>query len=145
MRKGKLVAIYKARQADVYDMECVLKLNYLLFDKLTFTRLGAKNDNELEMNISVNIGVNISDDNFKKVTIGIVVNKKDEYTVEVQASGLFEYKGDATESIIQQNAVAIVMPYVRSQLTLLTSQPGVEPIVIPPFNIVEMLKEQSSN
>ena len=97
------------------------------------------------MNISVNIGVNISDDNFKKVTIGIVGNKKDEYTVEVQASGLFEYKGDATESIIQQNAVAIVMPYVRSQLTLLTSQPGVEPIVIPPFNIVEMLKEQSSN
>ena len=126
-------------------MKCVLKLNSLLFDKLAFTRLGIKNDNEIEINISVNIGVNISDDNIKKITIGIIGNKKDEYTVEVQASGLFEYEGDATESIIQQNAVAIVMPYVRSQLTLLTSQPGVEPIVMPPFNIVEMLKTQSSN
>lgn len=126
-------------------MKCVLKLNSLLFDKLAFTRLGIKNDNEIEINISVNIGVNISDDNIKKITIGIIGNKKDEYTVEVQASGLFEYEGDATESIIQQNAVAIVMPYVRSQLTLLTSQPGVEPIVMPPFNIIEMLKTQSSN
>lgn len=126
-------------------MKCVLKLNSLLFDKLAFTRLGIKNDNEIEINISVNIGVNISDDNIKKITIGIIGNKKDEYTVEVQASGLFEYEGDATESIIQQNAVAIVMPYVRSQLTLLTSQPGVEPIVMPPFNIIEMLKTQLSN
>ncbi len=126
-------------------MKCVLKLNSLLFDKLAFTRLGIKNDNEIEINFSVNIGVNISDDNIKKITIGIIGNKKDEYTVEVQASGLFEYEGDATESIIQQNAVAIVMPYVRSQLTLLTSQPGVEPIVMPPFNIIEMLKAQSSN
>uniref|UniRef100_UPI003FEECDA9 protein-export chaperone SecB n=1 Tax=Lachnospira eligens TaxID=39485 RepID=UPI003FEECDA9 len=122
-----------------------MKLNSLLFDKLAFTRLGIKNDNEIEINFSVNIGVNISDDNIKKITIGIIGNKKDEYTVEVQASGLFEYEGDATESIIQQNAVAIVMPYVRSQLTLLTSQPGVEPIVMPPFNIIEMLKAQSSN
>lgn len=126
-------------------MECVLKLNSLIFDKLSFTRLGTKNDNELEISISVNIGVNISDDNIKRVTIDIVGNKKDEYTVEVQASGLFEYKGDAADAIIQQNAVAIVMPYVRSQMTLLTSQPGVEPIVIPPFNIVEMLKTHSSN
>lgn len=126
-------------------MKCVLKLNSLLFDKLAFTRLGIKNDNEIEINFSVNIGVNISDDNIKKITIGIIGNKKEEYTVEVQASGLFEYEGDATESIIQQNAVAIVMPYVRSQLTLLTSQPGVEPIVMPPFNIIEMLKAQSSN
>ena len=126
-------------------MKCVLKLNSLLFDKLAFTRLGIKNDNEIEINFSVNIGVNISDDNIKKITIGIIGNKKEEHTVEVQASGLFEYEGDATESIIQQNAVAIVMPYVRSQLTLLTSQPGVEPIVMPPFNIIEMLKAQSSN
>ena len=126
-------------------MKCVLKLNSLLFDKLAFTRLGIKNDNEIEINFSVNIGVNISDDNIKKITIGIIGNKKDEYTVEVQASGLFEYEGDATESIIQQNAVAIVTPYVRSQLTLLPSQPGVEPIVMPPFNIIEMLKAQSSN
>ena len=88
-------------------MKCVLKLNSLLFDKLAFTRLGIKNDNEIEINFSVNIGVNISDDNIKKITIGIIGNKKDEYTVEVQASGLFEYEGDATESIIQQNAVAI--------------------------------------
>lgn len=33
----------------------------------------------------------------------------------------------------------------KSWIIIIWNQPGVEPIVIPPFNIVEMLKEQSSN
>ena len=45
------------------------------------------------------------------------------------------------KSLIQKNAVAIMMPYVRSQLTLLTSQPGVDPIVMPPLNINAMLDD----
>lgn len=43
------------------------------------------------------------------------------------------------DTIIQQNAVAIVMPYIRSEVSLLTAQPGLETVVLPPFNIVEMM------
>lgn len=125
-------------------MSCVLKLDSLVFDKLNFKRLGEKNSHELEVNISVTIGTNMSDIKVKKVTINFLGNKKDEYVIEVQASGYFEYKGEASDTVIQQNAVAIVMPYVRSQVTLLTSQPGVESVVLPPFNIVEMLKAHNS-
>jgi preprotein translocase subunit SecB len=32
------------------------------------------------------------------------------------------------------------MPYIRSEVSLLTAQPGIEPVVIPPFNVVEMMK-----
>ena len=121
-------------------MSCVLKLNALVFDEIIFKRLGMHNDNELEVSFSVSIGTNLSDQEEKKVSVRIVGEKREEYNFEIQASGFFSYQGKAEDSIIQQNAVAIVMPYIRSQVSLLTAQPGVEPVVLPPFNIAEMMR-----
>ena len=45
------------------------------------------------------------------------------------------------DAIIHQNAVAILFPYVRSQITLLTSQPEVDSIVLPPVNIAKMVED----
>ena len=39
------------------------------------------------------------------------------------------------------DAVAILMPYLRSELTLLTAQPEMESVVLPPFNINKMLEQ----
>lgn len=122
-------------------MECVLKLNTLVFDEVTFKRLGMQNKNELEVSFSVSIGENISDATIKKISVRITGEKKDEYTFEIQATGYFVYNGNVDDTIIQQNAVAIVMPYIRSEVSILTAQPGIEPVVLPPFNIIEMMKE----
>lgn len=101
--------------------------------------MGMRNENELEISFSVSIGTSISDQDMKKVSVKITGEKRDEYSFEIQASGYFSYEGSAEESIIQQNAVAIVMPYIRSEVSLLTAQPGIEPVVLPPFNIAEMM------
>lgn len=122
-------------------MDCVLKLNALVFDDITFKRLGMHSDNELEISFSVSIGTNIADQDIKKVSVKVLGEKREEYSFEVQASGFFSYEGNAEDSIIQQNAVAIVMPYIRSEVSLLTAQPGVEPVVIPPLNIAEMMSD----
>lgn len=126
-------------------MDCVLKLNSLVFDDISFKRLGMHSENELEVSFSVSIGTNMSDPDIKKVSVRISGEKRDEYSFEIQASGFFSYEGDANDSIIQQNAVAIVMPYIRSEVSILTAQPGVDPIVLPPFNIVEMMGENSQD
>lgn len=47
-------------------MDCVLKLNALVFDDITFKRLGMHSDNELEISFSVSIGTNIADQDIKK-------------------------------------------------------------------------------
>ena len=122
-------------------MDCVLKLNALVFDDITFKRLGMHSDNKLEISFSVSIGTNITDQDIKKVSVKVLGEKREEYSFEVQASGFFSYEGNAEDSIIQQNAVAIVMPYIRSEVSLLTAQPGVEPVVIPPLNIAEMMSD----
>lgn len=46
------------------------------------------------------------------------------------------------ESIMNKNTVSILFPYLRSELTLITSQPGIEPIVMPPMNINAMFDGQ---
>ncbi len=122
-------------------MDCVLKLNALVFDDITFKRLGMHSDNELEISFSVSIGTNIADQDIKKVSVKVLGEKREEYSFEIQVSGFFSFEGNAEDSIIQQNAVAIVMPYIRSEVSLLTAQPGVEPVVIPPLNIAEMMSD----
>lgn len=121
-------------------MSCVLKLNALVFDDIIFKRLGMHSENELEVSFSVIIGTNISDQDIKKVSVRVTGEKREEYSFEIQASGFFSYEGSAEDSIIQQNAVAIVMPYIRSEVSLLTAQPGLDPVVLPPFNIAEMMR-----
>lgn len=39
------------------------------------------------------------------------------------------------EQILKKNTVAIMFPFIRSQISLLTTQPGLIPIVMPPINI----------
>lgn len=78
----------------------------------------------------------------KKISVKICGNKENEYTFLVQASGVFVYKGNSDDSMIQQNAVAIMMPYLRSEISLITAQPGTKTVVLPPFNIVEMMGEK---
>lgn len=38
-------------------------------------------------------------------------------------------------------AVAIMFPYMRSQVSLMTAQPNLKPVMLPPFNINSLLKE----
>ena len=47
--------------------------------------------------------------------------------------------------LLRQNAVAILFAYVRSELTLITSQPDTDPIVLPVVNIAAMMKDKDSN
>ena len=123
------------------EKSCVLKHNALVFDDIIFKRLGMHSDNDLEISFSVSIGTNITDQDIKKVSVKVMGEKREEYSFEIQASGFFAYEGNAEDSIIQQNAVAIVMPYIRSEVSLLTAQPGVESVVLPPFNIAEMMNK----
>lgn len=67
-----------------------------------------------------------------------------EYIFKIVLSGFFEIKNAENisdkETLIHKNAVAIMMPYLRSEVSLLTSQPETNSIVMPIFNINKMIK-----
>lgn len=123
-----------------------LILQKMVFDEIKFERKGFKNSlSEFEMKLNVQIGV--SKDNVYKVTLTLVGEKKEEYDIVIRLSGFFELEGheeidnEVMQDLINKNTVAIMMPYLRSELTLLTSQPDTESVVLPPLNINKMLKK----
>ena len=61
----------------------------------------------------------------------------------MRASGYFvlDESSEYDRLILRQNAAAIVFPYMRSQLSLLTAQPEVDPLILQPVNIAQLVKE----
>lgn len=121
----------------------VLTLQKMVFDRISFERKGFKNDKELNFKMQVQVGT--SEEGIYKVTLVLFAQKDEEYTAEISLSGFFNIESDGNEDnpevqdLINKNAVAILMPYLRSELTLLTAQPDTESVVLPPFNINKML------
>ncbi len=128
------------------DIRSALILRTMVFDKIEFVRSGFKNEKELEYEMQVQIGRNPEGE--FKVTLVLTGKKEEEYHFTISLSGFFEVDdgkdlGDVKVlDLINKNAVAILMPYLRSEVTLLTAQPNTESIVLPPFNINKMLDNQ---
>lgn len=125
-------------------VESVLKLNHLVFDEVSFVREGFKTENKFQMEFGAEVETGEAQGYIVRLRIIGVV--EDEYKVIIRVSGYFEIDKDMNEKdvILKQNAVAILFPYVRSELTLLTAQPEVTPIIIPPLNIVQMMQNNNS-
>lgn len=130
------------------NIKSVLVLENLYFDKISFERKGVKNQKDISFELNVNIKERIDRNDGKKyylVKLTANGNKEDEYDLVVSVVGIFsinqavELSEEIKENLIYRNTVAILMPYVRSQVSLITAQPEVECVVLPPFNINNMI------
>ena len=124
-----------------------LTLQKMVFDKIEFVRKGFKNTEELKFELQVQIGLGEKDR--YKVTLVLNGEKQDEYNIIISLSGFFkveeqqgELENKKVQDLINKNAVAILMPYLRSELTLLTAQPDTDSVILPPFNINKMLEKK---
>ena len=61
--------------------------------------------------------------------------KKDWFNLKLVLKADFEYRGELDERIIEINGTAIVFPYLRAIITNITSNFGMEPIILPVLNI----------
>ena len=72
------------------------------------------------------------------------VNEEENLKLYIQAVGFFKLNSEdmteeISEQILKRNTVAIMFPFIRSQVSLLTTQPGLMPVMIQPidFNSIE--------
>ena len=74
--------------------------------------------------------------------IHFTISGENTFTLEGELVGIFSMddKTDLSIGKLKTNAVAIMFPYLRSQVTLWTSQPMMSPIVLPPININKIFK-----
>ncbi len=124
----------------------VLKLRRIVFDKIEFKRLGFSSEKELELEIQSTISQQEGKNSYR-VTLDLTGNKPEEYLLGISLTGFFSIESEemleeeTKNTLITSNSVAILMPYLRSEVSLLTAQPGVDCVVLPVFNISEMMKD----
>lgn len=125
-------------------MLCKWKKSYLI--KLNLIEWDFKNDEDLSLEIQTNIAEHTSEHRYK-VNLIVRGDKAKEYNFEISLTGFFSLKEDSgldkkvEDSLISKNAVAILMPYLRSEVSLLTAQPEVDCVSLPVFNINNMVEE----
>lgn len=120
----------------------ILRMDKLVFDKIEFNRLGISSEYELKLKIQATIARRQKDEVYK-VSLELHGEKPDEYQLEIVLTGYFVITDQSVpskikEDLISKNAIAILMPYVRSEVSLLTAQPGMECVVLPTLNINNM-------
>lgn len=119
---------------DIKDMRSSLQMKDFYFSRFSFVRDKVIKDGELNVDLQKNI---ISKGDHEYNIILTTTIEKDDMNIELVAEAHFSYESDdysREESIINTNTVAIMFPFIRSQVTLLTSQPGMIPIILPAIN-----------
>ena len=123
---------------DINEIKSVLTMENFYFSKCALERSASIQDSNLRIDLSKKIEK--TDEHQYSVELTLTIQGKDIQGIVI-ANARFQFGGDDTsreESIIQKNTVAIMYPFIRSQVTLLTSQPGLTPIVLPPIDTTKL-------
>ena len=128
--------------------ECKLQMIDLYFSKYEFKQERGKESQEYNTSFQIEYAINSEDETKVKVTIDtMVANEPNSIVLNLQTVGIFKIDKVNTDEttydhLIKANTVAIIFPFIRSQISLLTSQPGMMPIMLPPININALVENQ---
>lgn len=119
----------------------VLKSLGIKFTKVVYLNPNACLMDELNFNLSKEI-IEITEKDFEvNLRLNVTSVTDNDFSIVIELCGKFFIESedeDLKKVIKNKNSIAILFPYLRSELTLLTSQPGIEPIIMPPININAM-------
>lgn len=132
------------------NYQSVLKLERLMFEDIQYTRDIEKDlkNASYEMNFTRHIAEDKDKTHFRvSLTANIWSTEEDAVKLKLTLVGFFQCDIDNEElkqGLIFKNAIAILFPYLRSQISLVTTQPDIPPIALPAMNIVAMFEEAES-
>lgn len=129
------------KQVNESTIESVLKLENIYVESFNFVR-GEIVENSPTFAFGRNISQN--SDNSSDVTLQCKIEWDEGTELNVSIKGVFSVSGENEETnriLLTRNSCAIMFPYLRSQITLLTSQLNFEPIVLPIININSLLDD----
>lgn len=81
-------------------------------------------------------------------TLKLVKEGKEALRLNSKFVGFFSViKGEENMDIkeyMKSNAAALMFPYIREHISVITGKSGIEPIFLPPINLVALLEEQTT-
>lgn len=128
-------------------IESDLILKSLIVNEISFKRDYSITDSIDMLNSRTRFSNEIKELNHEDSLVSLsihMMHKDNETELFIKMSGIFGFKDDVDpefkEQMLRKNAVTIIFPYLRSQLSIITSQPGVVPVVLPVINILSLLR-----
>jgi len=121
----------------------VKHISFELNDEFDFSQ-----DSEIQMRPQFERKISKIDDDNVKVSLCVHVDNTDgelvPFFVSIEVEGEFCLRAWEKENnifIIENNAVAILFPYLRALLTTVTSNANMPPYILPIMNIIELFKQ----
>jgi len=122
----------------------------LMLKNMAFTNISVSRAFNLPNNIDLTGSFDINYEEISNDEINVVlkynaVSKKGEIKIEVELKGdfcIYDVEDIKVKRyLLHVNTIAILFPYLRSQVSLITTQPGFVPIQIPIVNAMALARE----
>lgn len=133
-------------------MEAESILSFIGYDTEKITFINKNIDvpsGDIELRPSFGRHINKGDDGKFSITLGVKVGFDDEsempFACEVIITGHFQLSTCSSndDALIDQNATAILFPYLRSLVTSITANANVSPIFLTVMNISKLFEDAS--
>lgn len=132
------------------NIQGLLKMQNLCFSEMSMSR-NIEYFGKVEANVIFDIEYKKLAEKSVRVIISLQIKGQGELSIKMCEQADFELvnaeilDADMQLSMLKTNTVAIMLPYLRSQVSLLTTQPGMAPIQLPIYNAVELTKNLTLN
>ncbi|MDY0281713.1 MAG: protein-export chaperone SecB [Salinivirgaceae bacterium] len=127
-------------------------LNILLIES-SFKREPQIDFDNQDLHNNINIDVQNSTESSNILYVTVIMNfdtsikNKKFISSKIVMLGVFEYGEELTlslDSFANINAPAIIFPFIREHLSNVSMKAGIQPILLPPINFVELAKEKKA-
>jgi preprotein translocase subunit SecB len=109
-----------------------------------------RNDvNVEEVNININPSGKLHENRFDLILIVNISDTNKNISIEIEAIGYFEFKNkiqkDSLPAYFTVNAPALLFPYIRAYISLISSLSGTDPIILPTLNLTSLKEALRDN
>lgn len=132
------------------QLKSVLNLERLSFEKIDYSRDTNSGNvpKDYEMNFTRQVLASTDGQHFRvSLTANIWSKEENGIKLEITLVGFFSCDCEdenLKRELLNKNTLAILFPYLRSQISLVTTQPDMLPITLQPINIVAMFEESEN-
>ncbi len=129
-------------------------LNFIdyIVNFIEFSRNDDFEDGKTNLDFHINRKVDYleDEDNTMLVTIEVTIFdnpkvKNYPFSMKLNVTGIFELENvdmDKRVSFAEVNSVAILFPYIRSLITTYTSNANIQPLILPPINVLKLIEKE---
>lgn len=105
----------------------------------------------INLNTKYDVKINNISESEKEIIFDVnIENEEGKLKVNLTAIGIFAVTDDLPpdinkDEIFKYNAVAMMFPFIRSEVALITNQPGLRSVMLQPINIYKLWAKNKYN